>query len=301
MPPDLDGTCVVLTGATGGLGFHVAAGLARGGADVLMTARDAARAEELVRRLGQVAPTERLDVVEADLADLGSLARAAQVVRARRSSIDVLVNNAGIMLAPNVPTVDGLPLQMGTNHLGHFAWTAHLLPQLSPHGRVVNVSSVAAGAVRRIDLRDVGPCQPTRRDRRWGSYAESKLANLLFTQELGRRLSAAGRSMTCVAAHPGLAATEITRTGMSMGHPVVGWVFTRAIRPALQSAEAGAQPILRAATDTLESGAYIGPSWPGHTRGRPVPVRMPSRAEDAGLAAALWSASETAVGMRFDV
>src|SRR5687768_266988 len=117
LPADLAGTRVVLTGATGGLGFHVAAGLARRGADVLMTARDAARGADLVRRLSAVAPPERLDVVEADLADLGSLERAAATVRERTPSVDVLINNAGIMLAPNVPTADGLPLQMGTNHL----------------------------------------------------------------------------------------------------------------------------------------------------------------------------------------
>lgn len=301
-PPDLTGTRVVLTGATGGLGFHVARSLAHRGADVYMTVRDLRRGADLLDRLTSGASQERLHLVEADLADLGSLARGAQEVRERTPSIDVVVNNAGIMLAPDVPTADGLPLQMGTNHLGHFAWTAHLLPHLTPTGRVVTVSSVAAASARHLDLDTWTSPGTRRRDRRWRAYAESKLANLLFTRELARRLSSGGSARTAVAAHPGLAATEITQTGMAMGHPVLGWLLTRAIRPGLQSAHAGAQPILRAALDTtLASGDYVGPSWPGHTRGRPVLVRMPSRAHDDELAARLWAASEQAVGLAFPV
>lgn len=301
-PSDLTGRRVVLTGATGGLGFHVAASLAERGADVFMTVRDVGRGADLVDRLRARSPKARLHLVEADLTDLASLARAARELRERTQSLDIVINNAGIMLAPNVPTADGFPLQLGTNHLGHFAWTAHLLPHLAPTGRVVTVSSVAAASARRIDLDALASRDVTGPDRRWRSYAESKLANLLFTRELARRLSAASSTRTSVAAHPGLAATEITQTGMAMGHPVLGWVFTRAIRPALQSAHAGAQPILRAALDpTLTSGDYVGPSWPGHTRGRPVLVRMPSRALDDDLAARLWSVSERAAGVGPDV
>lgn len=301
-PSDLTDTCVVLTGATGGLGFHVARSLASRGAEVFMTVRDLRRGAGLVERLTEEAPQARLQLLEADLADLGSLERAARELRERTPSVDVLVNNAGIMLAPDVRTVDGLPLQMGTNHLGHFAWTAHLWTHLAPAGRVVTVSSVAAASARRLDLDAWAAPSMRRRDRRWRAYAESKLANLLFTRELARRLSAGASARTAVAAHPGLAATEITQTGMAMGHPVLGWLLTRAIRPGLQSAHAGAQPILRAALDpTLTSGDYVGPSWPGHTRGRPVLVRMPSRAHDEELAARLWSASEQAVGLAFPV
>lgn len=299
-PPDLTGTRVVLTGATGGLGLHVADALASRGAEVFMTVRAARRGADLLDRLRARCPHARLHVLEADLADLGSLERAARDLRARTPSLDVIINNAGIMLAPNVPTADGFPLQIGTNHLGHFAWTAHLFSHLSPTGRVVTVSSVAAASARRVDLDALTSRGVQGRDRRWRAYAESKLANLLFARELASRLATSASSRTSVAAHPGLAATEITQTGMAMGHPVLGWVLTRAIRPALQSAHAGAQPILRAALDpSLVSGDYVGPSWPGHTRGRPVLVPMPSHAHDDELAARLWSVSEDAAGLGF--
>lgn len=301
-PPDLAGTRVVLTGATGGLGLHVVDALASRGAEVHMTVRDAGRGAALVDRLRSRSPQASLHLVEADLADLTSLERAARRLRDSTPSIDVVVNNAGIMLAPNVPTADGFPLQLGTNHLGHFAWTAHLFPHLSPTGRVVTVSSVAAARARRVDLDALAARRADGRDRRWRAYAESKLANLLFTRELARRLAASSSRRLSLAAHPGLAATEITQTGMSMGHPVLGRLLTLAIRPGLQSAVAGAQPILRAALDpSLASGDYVGPSWPGHTRGRPVLVGMPRRAADADLAARLWSVSEEAAGVGFDI
>lgn len=301
-PPDLTDTRVVLTGATGGLGFHVADSLARRGAEVFMTVRDARRGTDLLDRLRARSPKARLHLVEADLADLASLERGARDLRGRTPSVDVLVNNAGIMLAPNVPTADGLPLQLGTNHVGHFAWTAHLFSHLSRAGRVVSVSSVAASTARGVDLRGLESSGAQARDRRWRSYAESKLANLLFTNELARRLPSAAGSRTSVAAHPGLAATEITQTGMSIGHPVLGRLLTRAIRPGLQSAQAGALPILRAALDpSITSGHYVGPSWPGHTRGRPVLLGMPRRAHDEDLARRLWSASERAAGLAFEV
>ena len=301
-PPDLTGIRIVLTGATGGLGFHVADSLASRGAEVFMTVRDVRRGADLLDRLRARSPHARLHLVEADLADLGTVERGARELRDRTPSIDVLINNAGIMLAPNVPTADGFPLQLGTNHLGHFAWTAHLFSHLSPTGRVVSVSSVAAASARGVDLDGLASRTAQGRDRRWRAYAESKLANLLFTRELARRLSTSGSERTSLAAHPGLAATEITQTGMAMGHPVLGWLITRAIRPGLQSAQAGAQPMVRAAVDSsLASGDYVGPSWPGHTRGRPVLVRMPSRAHDDALAARLWSVSEEAAGVAFEV
>jgi NAD(P)-dependent dehydrogenase (short-subunit alcohol dehydrogenase family) len=301
-PSDLSGTRVVLTGATGGLGHHVAADLAGRGAELHLLVRDVGRGAGLLERLGARSPHAQVHLVEADLADLGSIERAARRLRDSTPSVDVLVNNAGIMLAPNVPTADGFPLQLGTNHLGHFALTAHLVGHLSSTGRVVTVSSVAAARARHVDLEALASRRADGPDRRWRAYAESKLANLLFASELARRWSAAGSGRTSVAAHPGLAATEITQTGMSMGHPVLGRLLTLAIRPGLQSAVAGARPILRAALDpTLASGDYVGPSWPGHTRGRPVLVRMPRRATDVDLARRLWSASEDAAGVGLDV
>jgi NAD(P)-dependent dehydrogenase (short-subunit alcohol dehydrogenase family) len=300
--PDLGGKRAVVTGVTGGLGFHTALELGRAGAGLTVTARNPQKADDTLARLREELPDVDVEVLSLDLADLADVRRAVEELGSRHDRVDVLVNNAGIMIPPYSTTADGFELQIGTNHVGHFAWTAQVWPLLADDARVVSVSSLAHLQAKGIDLRSLTPEGSPRTYRRWVSYAESKLANLLFTRELARRLSAGASARTAVAAHPGLAATEITQTGMAMGHPVLGWLLTRAIRPGLQSAHAGAQPILRAALDpTLSSGDCVGPSWPGHTRGRPVLVRMPSRAHDEELAARLWSASEQAVGLAFPV
>lgn len=300
--PDLTGRRAVVTGATGGLGFHTALELARHGAEVAITARSEAKASDTVERLQRELPGRTFDVVALDLADLSSVRRAATETASRYERIDLLVNNAGIMVPPRSTTVDGFELQMGTNHLGHFAWTALLWDALAPDARVVVVSSLAHTQAHGIDLLALTPQGSPRRYRRWQTYAESKLANLVFAQELHRRLEAAGSGISALAAHPGLASTNLQKTGVAMGNPLLGSAFAQVSKPFSQSAAAGALPSLRAATDpSARSGEYYGPSGLGGTRGKPVTVGMTRWARDPELAAALWTASEHATGTTFGV
>ena len=301
--PDLRGRRALVTGVTGGLGYSTALELARHGAALAVTARNATKADDAVGRLRREVPGIDVEVVALDLADLSDVARAAAEVRERFDRVDVVVNNAGIMIPPYSETKDGFELQMGTNHLGHFAWTAHLWPLLvESEARVVAVSSLAHTQAKGIDLRSLTTEGSPRRYRRRVSYAESKLADLLFSQELDRRTKAAGVPVTSVAAHPGFAATNLQRTGIGMGSPLAGTAVMQASKLVSQSAEKGAWPLLRAATDpTCTGGEYVGPAGLGGTRGRPVLVGMTRWARDEDLASNLWTASELATGVDFPV
>lgn len=302
--PDQTGRRAVITGVTGGLGLHTAIGLARKGADLVVTARDAAKAEAAVARIAKDSPGTSIDVVTLDLADLADARRAAADVAKAYDRIDVLINNAGIMIPPRSETKDGFELQIGTNHLGHFAWTAGLWPLLdASDARVVAVSSVAHTSVGAIDLTTLTPEGSSRRYRRWQSYGESKLANLVVALELDRRAKAAGSGVVSVAAHPGYASTNLTKTGMSVGGLSLPGIGIHQVSKIIgQPASHGAWPLLMAATDpTLTGGEYIGPSSFGGMRGRPKLVGMTRAARDEQLADDLWAASETAVGVTFAV
>jgi NAD(P)-dependent dehydrogenase (short-subunit alcohol dehydrogenase family) len=301
---DLTGRRVLLTGVTGGLGHHTALELARHGAALVVTARDAAKAEATVADLRRQVPAVSVETVALDLADLADVRRAAQDVLDRFDRVDVLIDNAGIMIPPFRRTADGFELQMGTNHLGHFAWAARLWPLLrASSARVVTVSSLAHTRARTLDLRVLSRGGTPRPYRRWRAYAESKLANLSFALELDRRVKAAGLDVVSVAAHPGIASTNLTRTGLGMGRSrLVTAGVHQVSRLVSQSAEAGAWPLLMAATDpTLVGGEYLGPLGPGQTRGRPGPVGSTRLARDPELARQLWAASERATGLTFDV
>lgn len=285
---DLTGRRVLITGGTSGIGTQTARQLLRHGADVVITARDDRKAADTVAQLGDV------EVVALDLADLSNTIAAAQGLVDEGRPIDILINNAGVMVPPYSRTIDGFELQIATNHLGHFAWTATLWPLLRDHpARIVAVSSLAHTMTKGIDLASLAPNSDSRRYRRFRSYAESKLANLLFMKELDRRVRRAGLSVTAVAAHPGFSATNLTRAGGLALHSLAG--------AASQPAFAGAWPSLRAATDLeLTGGEYIGPEGFRQTRGRPRKVGMSRPARNGELAAHLWSASESATGVRFD-
>ena len=210
--PDLTGRRAVITGGTGGLGVHTAIGLARHGASLVVTARDAKKADEALARIEQGAPGAGVDVISLDLADLADTKRAAGEVVAAYDRVDILVNNAGVMATPKSETADGYELQIGTNHIGHFAWTATLWPLLvSSRARVVTVSSFMHKSVTGIDLRSLTKEGSPRRYGRWKSYGESKLADLLFAVELDRRTKASGTPVVSVAAHPGYASTNLTK------------------------------------------------------------------------------------------
>jgi NAD(P)-dependent dehydrogenase (short-subunit alcohol dehydrogenase family) len=303
--PDLTGKRALITGVTGGLGLHTAIGLARQGAELVVTARDERKAETAVAEISAQVPAAQVDVVSLDLADLADARRAAGDVRKAYDRIDILINNAGIMVPPKrSTTADGFELQMGTNHIGHVAWTAELWPLLrDSDARIVTVASLAHTAVSGVDLTALTREGSSGRYRRWQSYGQSKLANLLFALELDRRAKAAGLGVVSVAAHPGYAATNITKTGPTGGGlslPSIG--MHQVSKIIAQSAAAGAQPLLMAATDpSLSGGEYVGPSGIRELRGRPKVVTPSRAARDADLARELWSATETAIGATFDV
>ena len=303
--PDLSGKRAVITGVTGGLGLHTAIGLARKGAELVVTARNERKAEDAVGQITGKVPGAVVEIVSLDLADLADAKRAAASCAKAYDRIDILVNNAGIMIPPKYnETTDGFELQMGTNHLGHFAWTAGLWPLLKAgDARIVTVSSIAHTTAGSIDLTAFTPEGSSRTYRRWQTYAESKLANLMFALELDRRAKAAGLGVVSVGAHPGYAATNLTKTGATVnGLSLPGIGMHQITKIIGQSAAHGAWPLLMAATDrSLTGGEYVGPAGFRGMRGRPTLVGMARVARDEQLADDLWAASETATGTTFEV
>jgi NAD(P)-dependent dehydrogenase (short-subunit alcohol dehydrogenase family) len=302
--PDLTGRRALVTGVTGGLGYHVVRELARAGADVIATARDRSRGKASLESIRAELPTARIELLELDLADLESVRSAAATVVDDGRPLDICVNNAGVMASPERRTVDGFELQIGTNHLGHFAlvgglWTALVA---APAARVVTVSSLMHWLVRGVELRRLEPeALLAGRYRKWVAYSESKLANLVYALELDRRARAAGAPVVSVAAHPGYSATGLQHAGLAMaGYSVQRFVLRLGNVVLAQSAEAGAWPLLRAATEPdLPGGSYMGPGWLGESRGAPAPARVSRRAADPELGRCLWEASESATGVAY--
>ncbi len=298
--PDLSGRIAVVTGANSGLGLETARALAGAGARVILACRDAGRGAGALDRIRDTHPDAEAEVRPLDLASLASIRDFAQRFADGYDRLDLLCNNAGVMALPQRETVDGFEMQLGTNHLGHFALTGLLLDRLRAAGagaRVVTVSSTMHRAGR-IDFDDL---QLRRRYSPWGAYGQSKLANLLFAYELGRRLDAAGWSLVSLAAHPGYAATELQATGPRMsGSRGMERLMEWANRHFAQSAEMGAWPTLRAATSPdAKSGEYIGPGGFMEMWGEPVPVRSNRRSHDRDAARRLWDASVTLTGVDY--
>jgi NAD(P)-dependent dehydrogenase (short-subunit alcohol dehydrogenase family) len=296
--PDRTGTVALVTGVTGGLGFHTALELARSGTEVILAGRDQYAVHEVADLVKQQVPAAAVPAVHLDLADLSSVRDTAELVLERWPRIDLLVNNAGVMATPpHLRTADGFDLQLGTNHLGHFALTGQLFPALQS-ARVVTVSSFMHNNVSAVG--DVDP-RSGRRRRKWRQYSESKLANLLFMLELHRRAWAAGLDLVSVGAHPGHASTNLAISGPQLGAPdLASYLLIRLTRVFGQSAAKGALPILMAATlRTIAGGTYIGPSGFLELRGAPEPVGMSKAARDEQAAADLWVRSEEVTGVRF--
>jgi NAD(P)-dependent dehydrogenase (short-subunit alcohol dehydrogenase family) len=280
--PSQAGRIAVITGGNTGLGFETARVLAGQGAQVVLASRDPAKAARAVSQLGGDASHVRLD-----LASLASVREAAAELHATLDRVDLLVNNAGVMMTPASTTEDGFELQYGTNYLGHFALTGLLLDLMLsvPGSRVVTLTSV-------VGLR--GQYPPSSRYTPTGAYADSKLADLMFALELQRRLTAAGKETSSLAAHPGYASTGLTRhlptairIAADLSAPLVA-----------QRATMGALPILRAATDPdARGGELYGPRWT--FRGYPVRVTVPAKARDTELAARLWSDSQESTGVQY--
>lgn len=291
--PDLSGRTALVTGANSGLGFWTSVELGRKGARVLMACRNPERASDALVRLRAEAPGASAELVQLDLASLSSVEQAEKEVAERTGSLDLLVNNAGIMAVGEGRTEDGFELQLGTNHLGHFALTGRLLPLLlqgvSP--RVVTVSSYA----HKIGSVDFDDLMGAKHYRRWRAYGQSKLANLLFTGELDRR--AHGR-LTAVAAHPGYAATHLQQ---GQGQKHFESLMALGNKVFAQSDRQGAWPSLRAATDPgVQGDDYFGPHLL-ELRGNPVKAGRSRQARDVLTAARLWDVSEELTGVRYDL
>ncbi len=280
---DQGGRTVVVTGANSGLGLVTARALAGSGALVVLAVRDLDRG----RAAADLIPG-RTEVRSLDLADLSSVRAFA---KQWEGPLDLLVNNAGVMAVPYGRTPDGFETQIGTNHLGHFALTNLLLPHVAD--RVVTVSSTAH-RIGSIDLSDLN--WETRRYKRWSAYGQSKLANLLFTLELERRLEAVGSGVRAVAAHPGYAATRLqSRTGSR----VQGALMAVGNRLFAQSDAMGSLPVLYAATQDLPGASFVGPDGPREARGHPTLVGRSAAATDVDMAGRLWTLSEQLTGVRF--
>ncbi|WP_430256832.1 SDR family NAD(P)-dependent oxidoreductase [Neorhizobium sp. DAR64872/K0K18] len=289
--PEQQGRIAVVTGGNAGLGFETARVLAARGATVILAVRDVEKGRQAARRM-----TGNLHVQALDLSSLVSIRAAAADLRSAHPRIDLLVNNAGVMYTPKQTTADGFELQFGTNHLGHFAFTGLLLECLLPvpGSRVVTVSSTGHRIQAAIHFDDL---QFERSYSRMAAYGQSKLANLMFTYELQRRLAASGTTVA-VAAHPGVSNTELVRNlPAALRHPVK-W-----LAPLLtQKAEMGALPTLRAATDpSVAGGQYYGPGGLGEIRGFPKLVSSSRDSHDLVTQKRLWAISEELTGVTFSV
>ena len=297
--PTLTGRRVIVTGANSGLGRETARALAEHGAEVTMAVRTPAKGQEAADAIRAAAPEARVEVAELDLASLASVRSFAEAWSAANpDGLDLLINNAGVMALPRRLTADGFEMQLGTNHLGHFALTGLLLPALTavPNSRVVTVSSQAHRAGR-MDFDDL---MGERRYGKWRAYGQSKLANLLFTSELQRRLDRTGSSIRAMAAHPGFAATDLVfdrvPANRSIRDRVVGW----GTGTLAQSAQMGALPTLFAATmPDLPGDSYIGPDGWMEQKGHPTRVDRSSAAKDRAAAERLWTLSEELTGVRY--
>jgi NAD(P)-dependent dehydrogenase (short-subunit alcohol dehydrogenase family) len=297
--PVLVGRTMVVTGGNSGIGFEAARVLAQRGARVVLGCRDPAKAEGAVRAIRQESRGAAVESIPLDLASLESIRAFVDTFSARHTTLDVLCNNAGVMALPYMRTADGFEMQLGTNHLGHFALTGLLLDRLlaTPDARVVTVSSTAhrIGRIRLDDLNGEAGYG------RWTAYGQSKLANLLFTFELQRRLAAAGTSAISVACHPGYAATNLQLVAPRLeGSRWMESLSRLGNRLLAQDAAAGALPTLYAATATdVRGGDYFGPGGLGEIRGHPTRVASSARSRDVAVAARLWEVSERLTGVRF--
>ncbi|MDV6373279.1 oxidoreductase [Deinococcus arenicola] len=289
--PDQTGRVAIVTGANSGLGYETSRALAQHGATVVMACRNAQKAEAAATRILATNPRGKVILMTLDLGDLDSVRTFAEQFKSKFERLDLLVNNAGIMVPPEGTTEQGFETQFGVNHLGHFALTAQLIDLLNatPGARVVNLSSIAHrfGQIEFDDLnwkrRDYKPMP---------AYGQSKLANLLFTYELQRRLQAAGSSTIAVAAHPGYAATGLQGDGGNDG--LIGKLA--------QTQEMGALPSMYAATAPEMQGAqFFGPSGFAEIAGNPQRVKSNARSHDTETAQQLWEVSEKLTGVAFPV
>ncbi len=292
--PDQAGRVVVVTGANSGLGLVTARELARAGASLILACRNTSKGGQALAHIRSAVPDATIALEALDLADLASVRAFAQRLSDAQPSLDLLINNAGVMAPPRRLTVDGFESQFGTNHLGHFALTGLLLDRLlaAPEPRVVTLSSLAhrIGTIKFDDL------QRERHYNNWLAYGQSKLANLMFALDLQLRASAAGSSLRSLAAHPGYAETNLQFAGPSRLEWPFMWVGNKLFA---QSAEMGALPTLYAATVDLPGGTFVGPDGFSESRGHPQIVTGAGKAYDEDAWRRLWEESERLTGVRY--
>jgi NAD(P)-dependent dehydrogenase (short-subunit alcohol dehydrogenase family) len=293
--PDLSGKVAVITGANGGLGLETASALAAKGAHVVMAVRDQAKAAAAAERIRRETPQADLELIALDLGSLASVRAAADAIAASNDRVDILVNNAGVMAVPERRTADGFEMQLGINHLGHWALTSHLMPLLlaAPAARVVAVTSTAHHMGRPLDPRNPhlrGTYAP------WRAYGQSKLANYHFALGLQREFERAGVTARALMAHPGLSNTDLQATSVTEGGAgAMGPFFHRLAARAGMSPAQGALPQLRAATDPAAHGGEL--YGPRYINNGP-PVRLPVLRPGAdGAIAILWQVSERETGI----
>lgn len=279
--PSQAGKRVLITGANSGIGFEAAKVLVGKGAEVIMACRNQEKGQAALDDIKAANPQGKVSLMALNLASLESIETFAEEFRNKYQSLDILINNAGVMAPPFSKTADGFEMQFGTNHLGHFALTGHLLPLLdaAEAGRVVVVSSLA----HRIGKINFDNLNAEKRYSRWPAYGQSKLANLMFAKELQHRLHTAGSKVIALAVHPGYSATNLQR------HTPGGAIGNKLAQSQLE----GAMPTLYAATEAgVKGGEYIGPDGWLEIKGRPKAAYVASKAKDKQVAAQLWEASE---------
>jgi len=287
--PDLTGKVAIVTGANSGIGFETAKALAAKGAEVVLACRNLEKAELAAKEIRSMTRKAKLEIIKLDLADLASVRKFAETFKSKYQSLDLLINNAGIMIPPFTKTADGFEVQFGANHLGHFALTGLLMDVIlaTPNARIVNVSSSAhrmgTGTVDFDNLNAEKGYHPA------NAYAQSKLANLLFTLELNRKLVEIGSDVIVTAAHPGWTVTGLQRGFL---HTVSEWIG--------QKPEMGALPTLQAALDPdAQRNDYFGPGGFMEMRGYPRKVETSDAAKDSNLAQPLWVVSEELTSISF--
>jgi NAD(P)-dependent dehydrogenase (short-subunit alcohol dehydrogenase family) len=294
---DLKGKIVIVTGGASGIGLEAAEVLASKGASLVLAVRNIAKGEKAAEKIRALHPEAKVVVIHLNLGDLASVRQFTSEFTGRFDRLDILINNAGVMIPPYSKTKDGFELQFGTNHLGHFALTAHLLPMLmaTPLSRVVTVSSIAARKAK-INFNNL--------DGSHGYnpmifYRQSKLANLLFAIELQHRLERAGSTTISVLCHPGISVTNLMSRGSGKE---TGKVMKALMRIVAQPAEKGALPTLYAATHRdLRGGEYIGPDGIGNHKGHPALTDEAGKMFNADLSAKLWEVSESLTGVKYPI
>lgn len=294
---DLNGKTIIVTGGASGIGLEAAGVLASKGAGLVLAVRNLAKGEKAADSIRALHHAAEVKVMHLDLGDLASVRQFASEFTGHFDRLDILINNAGVMIPPYSKTNDGFELQFGTNHLGHFALTAHLLPLLmaTPLSRVVTVSSIAARKAR-INFKNL---DGTHGYNPMVFYRQSKLANLLFAIELQHRLERAGSATISVLCHPGISVTNLMSRGSGKE---TGKVMKALMRIVAQPAEKGALPTLYAATHRgLRGGEYIGPDGLGNHKGYPALTDEASKLFKADLSAKLWEVSESLTGVRYQI